>query len=84
METLTQETLVWARKVGLSPDRVAFLLTCPKYTVSKGHRNGQQGTDAIEFGTGLCRAQDIAVRSYHHGAHPLLLKPGAHFRIACG
>lgn len=32
MEALTPETLAWARKVGLSPDRVAFLLACPKYT----------------------------------------------------
>ena len=42
METLTPETLVWARKVGLSPDRVAFLLACPKYTVSKGHRKSDR------------------------------------------
>jgi hypothetical protein len=32
METLNPETLAWAAKVGLSPDRVAFLLACPKYT----------------------------------------------------
>jgi len=32
METLNPETLAWAHKVGLSPDRVAFLLACPKYT----------------------------------------------------
>ena len=32
METLNQETLIWANKVGLSPERVAFLLACPKYT----------------------------------------------------
>jgi hypothetical protein len=32
METLNAETLRWAAKVGLSPDRVAFLLACPKYT----------------------------------------------------
>ena len=32
METLNPETLAWANKVGISPDRVAFLLACPKYT----------------------------------------------------
>ncbi len=32
METLNPETLAWANKVGLSPDRVAFLLACPKFT----------------------------------------------------
>jgi hypothetical protein len=32
METLNPDTIAWARKVGLSPDRVAFLLACPKYT----------------------------------------------------
>jgi hypothetical protein len=42
METLTTETLIWARKVGLSPERVAFLLACPKYTVSKGHRKSER------------------------------------------
>jgi len=29
---MNPETLRWANKVGLSPDRVAFLLACPKYT----------------------------------------------------
>ena len=38
METLTPETLAWARKVGLPPERVAFLLACPKYTVCHGQR----------------------------------------------
>ena len=42
METLTADTLAWARKVGLSPDRVAFLAACPKYTVSKGHRKSDK------------------------------------------
>ena len=42
MEAPTTETLAWARKVGLSPDRVAFLLACPKYTVSKGHRKSDR------------------------------------------
>jgi hypothetical protein len=42
MEALTLETVAWARKVGLSPDRVAFLLACPKYTVSKGHRKSDK------------------------------------------
>ena len=32
METLNTDTLRWATKVGISPDRLAFLLACPKYT----------------------------------------------------
>ena len=32
METLNAETLRWANKVGIKPDRLAFLLACPKYT----------------------------------------------------
>ena len=42
MEALNTETLVWARKVGLSPERVAFLLACPKFTVCKGHRKSER------------------------------------------
>ena len=42
MEALTTDTLVWARKVGLSPERVAFLLACPKFTVCKGHRKSER------------------------------------------
>ena len=37
MEALTQETLAWARSIGLSPDRVAFLAACPKFTVCGEH-----------------------------------------------
>ena len=29
---MNPETLRWANKVGISPDRLAFLLACPKYT----------------------------------------------------
>lgn len=32
MEALTPSTLAWASRVGLSPERVAFLMACPKYT----------------------------------------------------
>ena len=32
METLNADTLRWANKVGIKPDRLAFLLACPKYT----------------------------------------------------
>jgi hypothetical protein len=42
MEALTPDTIAWASKVGLSVDRVAFLLACPKYTVSKGHRKSDK------------------------------------------
>ena len=42
MEALTPETIAWAAKVGLSPDRVAFLMACPKFTVSKGHRKSER------------------------------------------
>ena len=42
MEALNAETMAWARKIGLSPDRVAFLMACPKYTVSKGHRKSDR------------------------------------------
>ena len=42
METLTPDTLAWARRIGLSPDRVAFLAACPKFTVCKGHQKSQR------------------------------------------
>lgn len=38
MEALTQETLAWARRIGLSPDRVAFLAACPKFTICGEHQ----------------------------------------------
>lgn len=37
METLTPDTLAWARRIGLSPERVAFLAACPKFTVCGEH-----------------------------------------------
>ena len=27
-----EETIAWAKRIGISSDRVAFLLACPKYT----------------------------------------------------
>ena len=30
--TAMEETVAWAKRIGLSADRVAFLLACPKYT----------------------------------------------------
>ena len=42
METLTAETMAWGRKVGLSPDRLAFLASCPKFTVCHGHRKSER------------------------------------------
>jgi len=42
MEALTPDTIRWAAKVGLSVERVAFLLACPKFTVSKGHRKSDK------------------------------------------
>jgi putative hemolysin len=37
MEALTPETLAWASRIGLTPDRVAFLMACPKYTHCNEH-----------------------------------------------
>lgn len=37
METLNPEQVAWARSVGLSPDRAAFLALCPKYTKCGAH-----------------------------------------------
>lgn len=37
METLSPEDYAWARRCGLSDERIAFLLACPKYTRSIGH-----------------------------------------------
>jgi hypothetical protein len=42
MEALNPETIAWAAKIGLSPERVAFLLACPKFTVCKGHRKSER------------------------------------------
>jgi hypothetical protein len=42
METLTAETIEWGRRMGLSPERIAFLASCPKFTVSKGHMKSQR------------------------------------------
>lgn len=49
METLTNidpDTLAWAHRIGLTAERVAFLLACPKYTVCHGHqKSGRTITD---------------------------------------
>lgn len=37
METLTPDTIAWARRIGLTPERVAFLAACPKFTVCSEH-----------------------------------------------
>ena len=37
METLTPDTIAWGRRIGIDPDRLAFLAACPKFTVSHGH-----------------------------------------------
>ena len=42
METLTPETIAWGRRIGLSPERLAFLAACPKFTVCHGHRKSER------------------------------------------
>lgn len=42
METLTAETIAWGKRIGIAPDRLAFLASCPKYTVCHGHQKGQR------------------------------------------
>lgn len=42
METLTPETIRWGRRIGISPDRLAFLASCPKFTVCHGHRKSER------------------------------------------
>lgn len=37
MEALSPDTLAWAQRIGLSPERVAFLAACPKFTVCGEH-----------------------------------------------
>ena len=32
MEALDPETIAWGKRVGISPERLAFLASCPKYT----------------------------------------------------
>jgi hypothetical protein len=36
------ERIQWARRAGISPERIEFLLSCPKYT-----RSGANGRDPI-------------------------------------
>ena len=42
METLTAETIAWGRRIGISRERLAFLASCPKFTVSHGHRKSER------------------------------------------
>ena len=42
METLTAETIAWGRRIGLSPERLAFLAACPKFTVCHGHQKSER------------------------------------------
>jgi hypothetical protein len=32
MEALDPETIAWGKRIGISPERMAFLAACPKYT----------------------------------------------------
>lgn len=45
MEALTKETLDWGRRIGIAPDRLAFLASCPKFTVSHGHQKSERRVD---------------------------------------
>lgn len=42
METLTQETIQWGLRIGITPDRMAFLASCPKFTVCHGHKKSER------------------------------------------
>ena len=42
MEALSIDALLWAKRIGLTPERIAFLAACPKFTVSKGHRKSER------------------------------------------
>lgn len=44
METLTTEQIAWARSVGLTVERAAFLLSCPKFTRCNGHMKHERVT----------------------------------------
>jgi len=45
MEALTAETIAWGRKLGITADRLAFLASCPKFTVCKGRRNSERNVE---------------------------------------
>ena len=45
MEALTAETIAWGRRIGISPERMAFLASCPKFTVSHGHRKSERAVE---------------------------------------
>jgi len=42
METLTPETIKWGLRIGIAPDRMAFLASCPKFTVCHGNRKSER------------------------------------------
>jgi hypothetical protein len=42
METLTRETIQWGLRIGIAPDRMAFLASCPKFTVCRGHKKSER------------------------------------------
>ena len=42
METLTPETIKWGMRIGIAPDRMAFLASCPKFTVCHGNRKSER------------------------------------------
>lgn len=42
MEALTRETIQWGLRIGISPDRMAFLAACPKFTVCHGSRKSER------------------------------------------
>lgn len=42
MEALTAETIRWGQSIGITPSRLAFLASCPKFTVSHGHRKSER------------------------------------------
>jgi hypothetical protein len=42
METLNRETIQWGLRIGIAPDRMAFLAACPKFTVCHGSRKSER------------------------------------------
>jgi len=42
METLTRETIQWGLRIGIAPDRMAFLASCPEFTVCHGNRKSER------------------------------------------
>jgi hypothetical protein len=42
MEALSPETIAWGKSIGISPERLAFLASCPKFTVCHGHQKSER------------------------------------------